>query len=246
MSGENNTLLNEDKKSQRSYDSIGGETNPYADEMCCCCICQCSTKKTEDLSCCGCFPIKCGLVTIGGFTIFLVFLIFAEIFYMLLLDNIHWWYVLVALLLCVPLLIAVCFWVVFFSNDTDASRSRLKVTCMFVIISAALLAAWNVWYFLAFFHGDEVTYGSPETGYWSQSKKQYIFFSLFIAAIIIAMYMYFMCVTVTYQSALEKKVKRSNNDDAKSSKSKKSSASKKSGSKKGDEAAGDAAEGAAE
>lgn len=239
MSDEKNTLLNEDKKSHRSYDSIGGETNPYIDDMCCCCICQCSTKKTEDLSCCGCFPIKCGLVTIGAFTIVLTFVIFCEIFYLLLLDNIHWWYVLVAIILTVPLLIAVCFWVVFFSNDTADTRARLKVTCMFVIISSALLAAWNVWYFLAFFKGDEVTYGTPESGYWSQSKKQYIFFSLFIAAIIIALYMYFMCVTVTYQSALEKKEKKKGADDAKSQKSNKSSGSKKSGSKKGEEPAAD-------
>lgn len=37
-------------------------------EACCCCLCVCSNNFTEDRSCCGCFPIKCGVVTIGIFT----------------------------------------------------------------------------------------------------------------------------------------------------------------------------------
>ena len=243
---ENTSLLkNEDTKSV--------DSNPYVDDICCCCICQCSTKKTEDLSCCGCFPIKCGLVTIGGLTITLALVLFIEIFYLLLMDDIHWWYVLVALVLCTPLIIAVAFFIVFYSNDTDDSRSRLYVSCMFVIITVVLLAAWNTWYFLAFFKANEVTYGTPESGYWSQSKKQYIFFSIFLAAIISAVYAYFMCVAVTYKNALEPKNKPAakKDEDAKSNKSnksKKSAASKKSGSKKDDAeaGAGEAAEAAAE
>ena len=50
-------------------------------EMCCCCICQCSTKETRDLSCCGCFPIKCGIVSIGLIYILLTVGIFVELFY---------------------------------------------------------------------------------------------------------------------------------------------------------------------
>ena len=188
---ENTSLL-------KNEDTQSVDSNPYVDDICCCCICQCSTKKTEELSCCGCFPIKCGLVTIGALTITLALLLFIEIFYMLLLDDIHWWYVLVALILCTPIVIAVAFFIVFYSNDTDDSRSRLYVSCMFVIITVVLLAAWNTWYFLAFFKGNEVAYGTPESGYWSQSKKQYIFFSIFLATIISAVYAYFMCVAVTY------------------------------------------------
>lgn len=229
-----------EKNSLISKKSGDADENPYVEEMCCCCICQCSTKKTEDLSCCGCFPIKCGLVTIGGLTITLVVLIFIEIFYMLLLDNIHWWYVAIAIALMIPSLISVAFWIVFFSKDTDDSRSRLYVATMFIIISVALLAAWNTWYFLAFFKGDEVTYGTPESGYWSQSKKQYIFFSIFIAAIIIAVYMYFMCVAVTYKNALEPKQKK--DDDKKSSGSKKSNKSNKSGGSKKEQAEAAAAD----
>lgn len=224
---------------KEDHQSIGGDSNPYSDEICCCCICQCSTKKTEDLSCCGCFPIKCGLVTIGALTLTLTLVLLVEIFYMLLVEDIHWWYVLVALVLCVPLIIGTCFWIFFFSNDTDASRSRLYVAIMFTIITVILLAIWNTWYFLQFFKGEQVTYGTPEAGYYNQSKKQYIFFSLFIAAIIAALWAYFLCVAVTYKGAFEKK----GGDDKKSQSSKKSSKkssqkskkSNKSGSKKGEE-----------
>ena len=52
--------------------------------LCCCCICHCSVKETKDLACCGCFPIKCGVVAIGVATIFLFAAIFVEVFYCLL------------------------------------------------------------------------------------------------------------------------------------------------------------------
>ena len=34
---------------------------------CCCCLCACSDKKTEHLSCFGCFPIRCAIILIGIF-----------------------------------------------------------------------------------------------------------------------------------------------------------------------------------
>lgn len=222
----------DDKKSLLSEKNAEDE-NPYVEEMCCCCICQCSTKKTEDLSCCGCFPIKCGLVTIGTFTFIVTLFLLIEIFYMLLVEDIHWWYVLVALILCVPLIIACTFFIFFFSNDTDDSRSRLYVSQILAIITYVLVAVWNTVYFLAFFKSDTVTYGTPEAGYYKQSKKQYIFFSIFIAAILIALNMYFMCVAVTYKSAMNKPEEKETADDEK--KSEKSKKSSKKGSQKGEE-----------
>lgn len=222
---EKKSLLDEKKATEANE-----EENPYVEEMCCCCICQCSTKKTEDLSCCGCFPIKCGLVTIGAFTFAVTLFLLIEIFYMLLVEDIHWWYVLVALILCVPLIIACTFFILFFSNDTDDSRSRLYVSQILAIITYVLVAVWNTVYFLAFFKSDTVTYGTPEAGYYKQSKKQYIFFSIFIAAILIALNMYFMCVAVTYKSALNKPEETPADEENKSNKSK---ASSKKSSKKG-------------
>jgi amino acid transporter len=224
------SLLNEEKPVATEGSAATAESNPYVDEMCCCCICQCSTKKTEDLSCCGCFPIKCGLVTIGGFTFAVTLFLLIEIFYMLLVEDIHWWYVLVALVLCVPLIIACTFFIFFFSNDTDDSRSRLYVAQILAIITYVLVAVWNTVYFLAFFKSDTVTYGTPEAGYYKQSKKQYIFFSIFIAAILISLNMYFMCVSVTYKSALNKPEEEKAADEE--NKSQKSKASSKKSSKK--------------
>jgi hypothetical protein len=171
--------------------------------LCCCCICHCSTKETKDLKCFGCFPVKCGVVTIGIFTILLFFAILAEVFYCLLNDSYDWWYVLVGVLLLVPYFIGVTFFITFFSNDTNNSRSRLFVACQFVIISSCLLAIWNVCYILWCYKHTEVLTGSPDQGYYKQSKKAFIVWSLFLATCISFLYAYFICVTRSYSQALK-------------------------------------------
>jgi hypothetical protein len=87
--------------------------------LCCCCICHCSVKETKDLACCGCFPIKCGVVTIGILTIALFAAMFAEVFYCLLNEQFAWWYVLVAVVLLVPFFIGVCFFISYYAEETD-------------------------------------------------------------------------------------------------------------------------------
>ena len=84
-------------------------------EVCCCCICNCSRPETRSLSCFGCFPIKCGIVATGILTLFLILSTFIEIFYFILSDYIHWWFVLVAVLLLIPAIIAACLLVKFFN-----------------------------------------------------------------------------------------------------------------------------------
>jgi len=91
-------------------------------DMCCCCICQCTEKRTEELGCCCFFPIKCGVIAIGCFILVICLIQFLEVFYQLLNDDIHWWYVAVGIALCVPLIIAAMFVVVFFTKDTVDSR----------------------------------------------------------------------------------------------------------------------------
>jgi hypothetical protein len=91
-------------------------------DMCCCCICQCTEKATKNLGCCCFFPIKCGVIAIGVFILVICFIQFLEVFYQLLNDDIHWWYVAVGIALCVPLIIAAMFVVVFFTKDTQDSR----------------------------------------------------------------------------------------------------------------------------
>jgi hypothetical protein len=190
----------EEPKKTKTLDDLAEEEQGC---LCCCCICHCSTKETKDLKCFGCFPVKCGVVTIGIFTIVLFFAILAEVFYCLLNDSYDWWYVLVGVLLLVPYFIGVTFFITFFSNDTNNSRSRLFVACQFVIISSCLLAIWNVCYILWCYKHTEVLTGSPDQGYYKQSKKAFIVWSLFLATCISFLYAYFICVTRSYSQALK-------------------------------------------
>jgi len=171
--------------------------------LCCCCICHCSTKKTEDLSCCGCFPMKCGVVTIGIITLVLFVALFAEVFYCILNESYDWWYVLVAAILLVPFFIACTFFVVFFSKDTGSSRGKLFVACQLIIISVSLVAIWNLCYIYFWYKSPEVMTGTPDQGYYRQSKKSFIVWSLFIATCIDFVYAYFLCVCKGYRDALK-------------------------------------------
>merc|ERR1719171_1417998 len=98
--------------------------------MCCCCLCQCTVKETKDLSCCCFLPIKCGVLFIGVIILAITLFVFLEIFYELLNDDIHWWYVLVGVLIAATLVVASAFAVLFFTDDNEGSRTRLNVACM--------------------------------------------------------------------------------------------------------------------
>jgi len=172
------------------------------DNVCCCCICNCSRPETKDLSCFGCFPIKCGIVATGILTLFLITSTFIEIFYFILSDYIHWWFVLIAVILLVPAIIAACLLVKFFNSDNHSSRGNVRGAYIMVIISYTLLAIWNIIYFNAWYKNGEVLAGGEQTGYYRLSKKQYLFWSLFITCIIDSFYAYFICVIAHYRNAL--------------------------------------------
>ena len=171
-------------------------------EVCCCCICNCSRPETRSLSCFGCFPIKCGIISTGILTLFLILSTFIEIFYFILSDYIHWWFVLVAVLLLIPAIIAACLLVKFFNSDNHSSRGNVRGAYIMVIISYTLLAVWNIIYFNAWYKNGEVLAGGEQTGYYRLSKKQYLFWSIFITIIIDAFYAYFICVIAHYRNAL--------------------------------------------
>ena len=71
-----------------------------------------------------------------------------------------------------------------------------------VIISYTLLAVWNIIYFNAWYKNGEVLAGGEQTGYYRLSKKQYLFWSIFITIIIDAFYAYFICIVSHYKNAL--------------------------------------------
>ena len=194
--GEDDALVN----NSTSVDPMHRTLSP--DEVCCCCICQCSREETRFLSCCGCFPIKCGIVTTGILTLLLILSSFIEIFYFILNDYIHWWFVLVAVLLLIPAIIGACFLVTFFNSDNHSNRGKVRTAYIFVIISYSTIAVWNIIYFNAWYKAAEVVAGGEQTGYYRLSKKQYLFWSLFITCIIDAVYAYFICVIAHYRNAL--------------------------------------------
>merc|ERR1712188_93399 len=105
--------------------------------MCCCCLCQCTETKIKDLTCCCFLPIRCGVLFIGVCILAITLFVFLEIFYELLNDDIHWWYVLVGVLLASTLVVASAFTIVFFTKDDDGSRRGVRTACILVIIGVS-------------------------------------------------------------------------------------------------------------
>lgn len=170
----------------------------------CCFECMCSNKDLKGLTCCCCCPIACGVHTIALLILILTIFAFSEIFFMLLDDNIHWWYVGVACLTLIPAVIACFFAVNFFIANRPETRTKLMVACMLIIVAAVLFAIWNMVYFLCFYKRGEVKTGRKEVGgEWDSTVKIQIFYVLLVVAIICALFAYFICVTNTYADALK-------------------------------------------
>ena len=175
--------------------------------MCCCCICHCSRPETVNLSCFGCFPIKCGIVSIGILTLFLILSSLVEIFAMLLNEGIHWWYVLVALLLLIPTILAASFLTAFFNTDNGARRAKLRAACILVIISFSLLAIWNIVYFQCWYKGENVSMGQADFKY-KQTKKQYVFWSVSLHWLLMDSTLTSSVLLFTTETPSERKKKR--------------------------------------
>uniref|UniRef100_A0A7S3MY32 Uncharacterized protein n=1 Tax=Strombidium inclinatum TaxID=197538 RepID=A0A7S3MY32_9SPIT len=122
--------------------------------------------------------------------------------YTLLQDDEDWWYVAVALAFWSLMFIAVTFFITWFTSDNEDSRGRLFVACQFIIYGVTLIAAWNVVYYYYWYKGSNVYTGTADTGYIKQTKKQYIVWSIFLAAVVDFFYAYFICVVRSYARRL--------------------------------------------
>merc|ERR1711990_1384330 len=171
--------------------------------MCCCCLCQCTEPRTRDLSCCCFFPIRCGVLFIGCIILAITLFVFLEIFYELLNDDIHWWYVLVGVLLASLLVIASAYVIVFFTDDNKDSRSQMSVACMLVIIGVSLVAVWSAVYFVFLYKKDSVTTGNDGVGFVKATRKQEVVIPLYVACCIDALFAYFLCVVTQYIDAMK-------------------------------------------
>lgn len=201
----------DDKKSAGSKKSDGTqESIPKEHVMtpCCCCLCVCSNEYTVGSSCCACFPIKCGVITIGIFTVLLTIYLITMNYFLILNDYVHWYFPVVLLVLYIPMIIGSSFFVVFFSKDTQSSRGKLFVACQFGIISTALACVWILCYYVWIYKSDTVYsgMGDPKDNvYTKQSKKFYLFVVLAETAIICTAYAYFICVTNRYADNMKGK-----------------------------------------
>ena len=166
--------------------------------MCCCCVCACEDKETKGEKCCLIFPIKCGVQFIALSVLLIAVCQFLEVFYQLLNDKVDWWYVLVGVILCIPLIIALAFAIVFFSDENDTERVLLSTACILTIISLTLSAAWNASYFWFFYKSDEVVTGNDGIGFTHATRKQEIVFSVYIAAVADCFFAYYLCVLSNY------------------------------------------------
>merc|ERR1711981_933743 len=168
--------------------------------MCCCCVLVCEDKETKDAKWCFCFPIKCGVLVIAASIIFIAVVQFLEIFYQLLNDHIDWWYVLVGVAISIPLIIAFGLAIFFFAEDDDGTRVGLQSAAILLIISVALLAAWNACYFTLLYAAPNVTTGNDGVGFVTVTVKQQVVFSLWLAAVICAFFTYYICILNQYKN----------------------------------------------
>lgn len=166
--------------------------------MCCCCVCQCEDKQTLRRKCCIIFPLKCGIQFVALAIVVIAVCQFLEVFYQLLNDQIDWWYVLVGALLCVPLIVAFAFAIIFFASESDSERVLLRTALILTIVGITLSAAWNASYFWFFYKSSEVNTGNDGVGFVHNTRKQEIVFSVYIAAVLDAFFAYFICITQEY------------------------------------------------
>ena len=73
-----------------------------------------------------------------------------------------------------------------------------------IIVSASLLAAWAIIYFVWIHEGDTVYYGwgTTEEGYVKYQKRYYLFRELAWAIIVCTLYSYFICICNRYAKSL--------------------------------------------
>jgi hypothetical protein len=182
---------------------------------CCCCLCNCEDDAVKDLTCCCCCPIRCGVQVIGGLTMLLTFYYISWNFFLILNDQVTWWFPVVTIGLLVPLYLASAFFVNWYIKDTLSSRGKLTGAIILSLVSIFLVALWNVIYYTAIYKREEVFigYGVSEDKYQKFQKKYYLFKVLLEAAILLALYAYFMCVIQSYKDALREKKKKDDDEE---------------------------------
>ena len=191
---------------------------------CCCVRCVCSDKVIEKEKCCCCFPIKCGIYTAAVFTIllwlFLNILALMELYN----DYFDWWYVLILMIFYIPLIITVYYnlvWIQASKEDKIKAVNNLPCGCWLAIISITLAELWLIIYIVFFYKFHDVYTGfqpvQENPNYVVQTKKAYIFYSLFFTFVLCFFFAYLGCITFNvgkrYREHKEQVEKMENQND---------------------------------
>ena len=123
-------------------------------------------------------PIKCGVHTIGFFTIGVAIYLTFSSFTQFLNVYFAWWYTAILLLLYIPLYIAVYFFWRFIYwkeyKESKVNRGRLVLACILAIVSLILGLVWCI-IFITQIYKEEQVYTTPEPwnedSYIAQSDK---------------------------------------------------------------------------
>ena len=171
-------------------------------------MCTCGDEVTDKSRCCGCVPVKLGMLAIGIFTLLLFFAyLFIEI---LDFGNVHfkWWYVMIYILLYIPLCVcAFLFFNYFAGDDQDSARKKLPFAIWLAILSIVLTSIWRMIYILAIYDEDEVYEGGQpwaEDGYTHRSKKSYIVWDVITSTALLFLYGYFLYFVMANNSDIDK------------------------------------------
>lgn len=150
--------------------------------------------------------MKCGIYAIGILAVALTALIFVETFMMLMSEHIAWWFVLVSILLQIPLILGLIFFLNFFGEDTEATRGKLRAACILALVSFGLQTAWNVGYFWGLYRQQNIQIGNEEAPVsFTVSKKLYLFWTTFFYLWASFAFGYFVCVVGRYSYRLRNK-----------------------------------------
>lgn len=188
------------QKSKRSVQSL-------PPSPCCCCDCTCTDEVSKDHKCCLCMPAKCGITSIGLFTMLLtVVFIFSTLVWFM---NVYfaWWFTFITLLLYIPLALSTFFFFKFFAGDQEAARGSLPMACWFAIGSFTAVGLWITIYICCIYKKDEV-YTAPEPwkedAYKTHSKKYYVWTTIVINFVLVCLYFYFLYFVTLYNELYDK------------------------------------------
>ena len=196
----------EPKEEEEKYDK---NKDPYLQPVaspCCCCMCVCSNEVTQSTTCCGCFPIKCGMICISLFLVAITVVFFVWNFWNFMNEYLHWWYTLTCLVILIPLLVAAFFTVGWLAGDSKTTRKLLYTSTILALVSIILLCIWNMIYLLGLYKWDDFYYGSGDIDshhYTHINKKLYIVLDIFKTIVLLGILLCFRGYTDTYEVVMQ-------------------------------------------